>query len=306
MFLKYYVRLSKILFLLLGYNIILCLIYLYFRNFEIVAFYLHLIFSAVFLKNFLDFYSHKGYIATIFSTTKFNPCKDRLRKYFRYIINLGIFQVIFILSILMIVIFYPIILGKFGRFTSVQGFTSTIIAFIFCVVSIIRLLPQFFSFSEQEYLHKEINELSKEIKTDISKELVILKETLIKNGRKELVSLRPLNTLGGEIQVTLTDNKEMAFFVINIWTKSSDVELIVRELERYSYEFFKELNGLHIDVNSFVLSYFVRIEGKKSPARYFVRSKRLELNELFRKVSNPKEFFDHLDNKLIDELFQGV
>lgn len=305
MFLKYYVRLSKILFLLLAYNIIICLVYLYFQNSEIFAFYLHLIFSAIFIKNVLDFYSHKGYIFTI-SSTKFNPWKSRFRKYLRYIFNLGFFHVVFILIILTIVIYYPIGLGKLGGFTPMQGFTATIIAFIFCVISIIRLLPQFFNFSEQEYLQKENNELVKEIETDVSKELVILKETLIENGRKELVSHQPLNALDGEIQVNLTDKKEEAFFVINIWTKSSDVELIVRELEIYSYKFFKELNGLHIDVNTFVLSYFVRIEGTESSAMYFVRSKRTELNELFRKASNPKEFIEQLKNKVIDELFRGV
>ena len=305
MFLKYYVRQSKILFLLLTYNILTCLVFLYFRTPEIVSFYLHIIFSLVFLRYVLDFYSHKGYIFTI-NSTKFNPRKNRLRKYLRYIFNLGFFQVIFILIILTIIIYYPISFGSLGRFSPIQGFTATLLAFIFCVISIIRLLPQFFNFSEQEYLQKENNELVREIETDISKELVILKETLIENGRNELVSHQQFDVLNGEIFVKLTDKKEEAFFVIDIWTKSSDVELIVRELEKYSYEFFKDLNGLHIDVNNFVLSYFVWIDSAKSSEMYFVRSKRTELIELFTKTSDPKEFINQLKNKVIAELFRGV
>ncbi|MBY5959578.1 hypothetical protein KUV50_15605 [Membranicola marinus] len=208
--------------------------------------------------------------------------------------------------ILTIIIYYPISLGKLGGFSPIQGFASTLIAFIFIVIAIIRLLPQFFYFSEQEYMHKENHELSKEFETDISKELIILKETLIKNGRDELLTRQQFDALNGEILVKLTDKKEEAFFVINIWTKSSDIEMIVRELERYSYEFFNDLNGLHIDINSFVLSYFVQIEGVESPANYFVRSKRTELNELLRNVSNPKEFIEQLKNKVIDELFRSV
>lgn len=112
--------------------------------------------------------------------------------------------------------------------------------------------------------------------------------------------------INGDVLANLTDKKEEAFFVINISTKSSNVELIVRELEKYSYDFFKELNGLHIDINTFVLSFYIQIEGSKSSTMYFLRSNRAELNELFKKTFSPKDFINQLKNKVIDELFRGI
>ena len=305
MFLKYYVRLSKFLFLLLGYNILSCLVFLYIKNTQEVAFILHIIFGLFFTKYFLDFYSHKGYIITLFSS-KFNPRKNRLRKYLRYVFNLGFIPVVFILLVLTITIFYPISLGELGIFSEKQGFASTFIAFFICIISLIRIIPQYFTFSEQEYSQKENNELQQGIETDISQELVVLKDTLLKNGRNELKSKVPLETLNGDLQVSLANKKDEAFFVIDIWTASSNVERIVREIEIYSYDFFKELNDVHVDVNSFVLSYFIRIEGVDSSRTYFVRSKRTELAELFGVTANPKEFIERIKNKVIDELFRSV
>lgn len=253
----------------------------------------------------MDFYSHKGYILTI-SSTKFNPRKNRVRKYLRYIFNLGFIHIIFILLLLSIIILYPVSLGKFGIFSEKQGFASTLIAFMFCVISLIRIMPQFFNFSEQEYKQKENNELDQKIETDVSQELIILKNTLVQNGRKEMQSVIFLDSINGEIEVRLSDKKDEAFFVINVWTKSSNIEKIVREIEQYSYDFFIELNDIHIDINSFVLSYFVTIEGVDSSKTFFIRSKRNELAEVFMQTSEPKKFVELIKNKVIDELFRSV
>lgn len=305
MFLKYYVRLTKFLFLLLGYNIILSSVFLY-TNFNFHYVYVfHITFSLVFTKYYLDFYSHKGYIITM-SSTKFNPFKSRLRKYLRYITNLGLIQVLIILILLSIVVLYPLLVGQFGKFTERQGFISTVISFAFCVVSLIRIIPEYFSLSEQEYKHKENNELSKEIETDLTKELIILKDILVKNGRVELESRIKFNIINGEIQSRLSDKKDEAFFVIDIWIKISDVDKIVRAIESYSYDFFRELNDTNVDINSFVLSYFIRIDGVNSPKTYFVRAKRVELENLFSKTSNPEIFIKTIKNKVIDELFRNI
>jgi hypothetical protein len=305
MFLKYYVRLTKFLFLLLGYNITLSSVFLYTNLNQHVVYIIHLIFSLIFIKYFLDFYSHKGYIATFF-TNKFNPFKSRLGKYFRYITNLGLIQVVIILILIAIVVFYPLLLGKFGEFTERQGFISTVIAFAFCVISLIRIIPEYFSLSEQEYKHKENNELSKQIETDLSQELLILKDLLIKNGRAELESKIKFKLLDGEIQSLLSDKKDEAFFVINLWAKTTDVNKIVRVIEKYSYDFFRELVDTNVDVNSFVLSYFVRIAGLDSSKTYFVRAKRVELENVFSRTSNSELFIKTIKNKVIDDLFRNV
>lgn len=305
MFLKYYVRLTKFLFLLLAYNIITSIIFLYLESSTQIAFWFHILFSLIFIKYFLDFYAHKGYIFTI-SSTKFNPRKNKLRKYLRYISNLGFLQIMIIVFLLGIVIVYPLWLGKFGILTERQGFISTVISFVFCVVSLILILPQYFNFSEQEYKQKQNNELSKEIEVDVSQELTILKETLIKNGRKELEKTIPTKDINGEIHVHLSDKKDEAFFVINVWLKSSNVDQIVRWVEKYSYDFFKELNDTNVDINSFVHSYFVRIDGVNEPKMYFIRAKRTELEESFKKSYTPTEFVKTIKNKVIDDLFRSV
>jgi hypothetical protein len=305
MFLKYYVRLTKFLFLLLGYNIFLSMNYLFIDNSKLIGLFIHIIFSLVFIKYFLDFYSHKGYIYTI-SSAKFNPRKSRLRKYLRYISNLGLIQVLIILILLSVVIIYPLILGKVGEFTERQGFISTVIAFLFCVISLIRILPQYFNFSEQEYKQKENNELVQTIDTDVTKELSILKDFLLKNGRTELESPKSLDRIDGEIQARLSDKKDEAFFVIDVWIHSSDIERIVRLIEQYSYDFFMELNDTNVDINSFVLSYFLRIDGTDSSKTYFIRSKRTELENLFKRTNDPTEFVRLIKNKVIDELLRGV
>ncbi len=305
MFLKYYVRLTKFLFLLLGYNIFLSVNYMYLNCSNLTGFYIHLIFSVMFIKYFLDFYSHKGYIYTL-NSSKFNRKKSKLGKYLKYIFNLGLIQILIILILLCIMVVYPLTIDCFGNFTERQGFISTVIAFIFCVVSLIRILPQFFNFSEQEYKQKENNELVKNIESDITQELAILKDLLIKNGRDELKSQIPLEGIDGEIQVNLSEKKDEAFFVINIWIHSSDNEAITRKIESYSYNFFKELSDTNVDINSFVLSYFLRIDGVDSPKTYFIRSKRPELEEVYRKTSEPVEFVKLIKNKVIDDLLRGV
>ncbi len=305
MFLKYYVRLTKFLFLLLAYNIIISLIFLYLKCNTQIAFWFHGFFSLIFIKYFLDFYSHKGYIITI-SSKKFNPRKNKLRKYLRYISNLGLIQLIVIILLLSIVVVYPIWLGRFGALTERQGFISTIISFVFCVVSLIRILPQYFNFSEQEYKQKQNNELSQEIEVDISQELIILKDTLIKNGRKELEETIPTKGINGEIHVCLSDKKDEAFFVIDVCLQSSNVNQIVRWVEKYSYDFFKELNDTSVDINSFVHSYSLRIEGVNELKMYFIRATRIELEEAFKKNYELTEFIKTIKNKVIDDLFRSV
>lgn len=305
MFLKYYVRLTKFLFLLLAYNIIISLIFLYLECSTQIAFWFHGLFSLIFIKYFLDFYSHKGYIITI-SSKKFNPRKNKLRKYLRYISNLGLIQIIAIILLLSIVVVYPVWLGKFGLLTERQGFISTVISFVFCVVSLIRILPQYFNFSKQEYKQKQNNELSQEIEVDISQELTILKDTLIKNGRKELEETIPTTGINGEIHVHQSDKKDDAFFVINVWLQSSNVNQIVRWVEKYSYDFFKELNDTSVDINSFVHSYFLRIDGVNEPKMYFIRAKRTELEKAFKNNYEPTEFVKTIKNKVIDDLFRSV
>lgn len=304
MFLKYYITMTKVLFLLLGYNIIVPLIFLYTDLNSKVVLTLHFIYSLLFIKYLLDFYSHKGYILTI-NSNKFNPYKNSFLKYVRFITNLGLIHIILILFFIFVVTIYPLLPATELDFTDRQAFIATIIAFAFSVLSLIRIIPQYFSFTEIEYKHKENTELKKDIEVDVSKELGILKDILIKYGRNELENQKQFGDLG-KIDVRLVDKKDEAFFVINLNIHSSNIYAIVSAIENYTYEFFKDLKNTNVDINSFVLSYFVKIESVPNSKTYFVRSKRVELERLISETSDSKEFVRRIENKVIDDLFRGV
>jgi hypothetical protein len=214
--------------------------------------------------------------------------------------------VLIILVLLFVVIGYPLMFGKCGCFSERQGFVSTVIAFVFSVISLIRILPQYFIFSEQEYKQKQNNELSKEIEVDVTKELSILKDVLIKNGRNELKESILIDDINGDVNVRLSDKKNEAFFVINANIKTSNVEQIVRWIEKYSFNFFRDLNDTSVDINSFVHSYVLYIDGIKEPKMFFIRARRTELEDAFAKSLNPTEFVNSIKNKVIDELFRSV
>lgn len=304
MFLKYYVQQSKFIFLSLAYNIIFPALILYINLDERFLFFLHLIFALIFSKYFLDFYSHKGYIVTI-HTNKFNPFKNNILKYFRYIYNLGFLHLTLIYGTIYFIFFYPLHFNKAWNLNFHQVYMSTVSCLLFSIITVIRIIPQFFTFSEQEYESKTKNEVTDNLEVDVSRENEILREILIKNGRKELDGIVQ-NKKFDSLFVNMPSNKREAFFVIHIEVKNKNVFEIVNLLEHYSYEFFIELSDISVDVNNFVLSYFIKIKGEKKTRNYFIRASRKEINELKIKFTEPKSFIENLSNKLIDELFRNL
>jgi hypothetical protein len=80
----------------------------------------------------------------------------------------------------------------------------------------------------------------------------------------------------------------------------------VRWIEKYSFNFFRDLNDTSVDINSFVHSYVLYIDGIKEPKMFFIRARRTELEDAFAKSLNPTEFVNSIKNKVIDELFRSV
>jgi hypothetical protein len=160
-------------------------------------------------------------------------------------------------------------------------------------------------FSEQEYKTKTKNEVTDDLEIDVSKENNILKDILIKNGRNELKNFVKNKDFSSLI-IYMPENKKEAFFVINIKVKNKNVFEIVQSLQQYSHDFFLELSSIHVDVNNFVLSYFIKIDKEKKIRNYFIRANRTEIEELKSKYLNPKDFLDNIKNKLIDELFRNL
>ncbi|MGO4921631.1 hypothetical protein [Maribacter spongiicola] len=277
MFLKYYVEQSKFIFLSLAYNIIFSLIILYLNLNSYTLFLIHLIFALTFTKYFLDFYSHKGYIMTIHSK-KYNPHNTPILKYFRYVTNLGFIPNILIYGTIYLVFFYPLHFNAPFQLNEIQVYMTTVSCFAFSILVVIRIIPQFFEFSEQEYKSKTKNEVIDNLDVDVSKENKILEDILIKNGRTELKE--NIKTKDFEnLNAYMADNKKEAFFVINIEFKNKTVYEIVESLQEYSFDFYNELSDISVDVNSFVLSYFIKVDNDKNRS-YFLRTTRIEIDSL--------------------------
>lgn len=303
MFIKYYVHQSKFVFLSLAYNIIFSSLILYFSFNQRILFFIHIIFALTFTKYLLDFYSHKGYILTIHSN-KFNPHKTPVLKYFRYIKNLGLIQNGLIYGTIYFIFFYPLHFNIPFNINEYQIYMTTVSCLGFCVLVLIKIIPQFFIFSEQEYKSKTKNEVIDDLDIDVSKENQILKDILIKNGRLELQDIIN-DTNFDSLIMYMPENKKEAFFVINVEIRNKDIFQIIEFIQVYSCEFLLELESIPVDVNNFVLSYFVKINQEKS-RNYFLRASRTEIEKLKSKNLHPKDFLDKLPNKVIDELFRNL
>ncbi|MBH1959274.1 MAG: hypothetical protein I8H68_04120 [Flavobacteriia bacterium] len=143
------------------------------------------------------------------------------------------------------------------------------------------------------------------IEVDITKENEILKDLLIKNGRKEFQQHIKTNEFES-LFVYTPSNKKEAFFVIDIQFLNKNIYEITEAIEKYSYDFFIELSNTHVDINNFVLSYFIKIDTKTNSRNYFIRASRNEIDELNKKLLGKKDFIDQLKNKVVDELFRNI
>ncbi len=116
----------------------------------------------------------------------------------------------------------------------------------------------------------------------------------------------PKPILDGELtnNLRIGDYSE-AFFVINIRIKDSDVFQTRDAVEKYAFELYKSIAAIRIDINSFVLSFFVETKGDKK-RNLFMRLKRKELKELISTKFTAKDFVNGIENKLFDELYRDL
>lgn len=304
MFLKYYVEQSKFIFLCLAYNIIFSLLVLYVNNNVHLFFCVHLVFAFLFAKYFLDFQSHKGYIRTI-SSSKYNPYKNKVFKFFRYINNLGWLAVLITYGTIYLIFFYPLHFNAPFSLDKHQVYMTTVSCLGLSVIVLINIIPQFFMFSEQEYKSKAKNELRDDLGGDVSKENEVLKDTLIKNGRLEFKKALK-NKYFDSVNINMPQNDKEAFFVINIEFKNRNIYDMAESIKKYSFEFLNELAFTHVDVNSFVLSYFIKIDEEQKTRHYFLRTNRNEIDRLKSKYFSPEDFIENINNKVVDQLFRNI
>jgi len=315
MFLELYAVFGRNLLITLSYLTLASLGVLYLgthNRFLSIGYYL---FALIFIKSLLDYYKHRGYLHTLFST-KFVPGHyGKFRSYFRYIKNLGFFSVLFLLIYLFVFTAYPIVIS-FNEtdtfFVTTKGyFYSTLILLTYSIIQIVNFIPEFFRLSNMELesrIQTEEQATSREgTEIDYVKEKSVLSDYLTDHGFGELSALEPSGFLDGTLYVGFLHHTSTpeAWFNIMIEVRNSSVFEIRDAVCDYAYKTFKLLHNSMVDINSFVLSFHIRIEGEPSSRNIFFRSTRSELDAILTNRNRISAVME-IKNKLFDELFRGL
>ena len=134
---------------------------------------------------------------------------------------------------------------------------------------------------------------------------MVLREHLLKHGLSELDGTRSLPHLEGEISTRLLEEKEgpEAWFNVTVDVHTGTPEEIRTEILEYAYDLFELLYDSQVDLNSFVLSFHIRIDGDKS-RNIFFRTNRNELEHILGDEAKASDNLLRLENKLFDPLFR--
>src|ERR1051325_25054 len=158
MFLEQYVVFGNNLLTTLSYLTLMPLGALYLGSQRIFLSVIYAAFALIFTKTFLDVYKQRGYIHTLFSTASVPAHYGKFRSYFRYIRNLGLHYVFFMVLWLAMLWVYPIVISYYESrrliLTAKGLFYSTLILLAYSVIQITYFIPQFFKLSNLELEHK--------------------------------------------------------------------------------------------------------------------------------------------------------
>lgn len=273
-------------------------------------------FCLMFTRSFLDYHKHRGYIHTLFST-KFVPARyGRIRRYFRYIRNLGPLSVLALLTYLLLFTLYPVAISfrEGGTFilTTKGFFYSTLLLLGYSVLRIAGFITEFFALSNKEIEAKAQAEgdtpPGQGNVVDYAKEKRALREYLLAHGVEELRPQEEALFLDGTITVGLLEqagNAE-AWFNIAVEVENSTVFEIRDAVCGYAFKLFTLLHNSMVDLNSFVLSFHIRIDGEGRTRNIFFRSNRLELDRILAAPADPRSAVMRIENKLFDDLFRDL
>lgn len=219
-------------------------------------------------------------------STKFVPrCYGRVRTYFRYIKNRGALRNILFLCPVFMLLVYPYALsiyeGEPLRLTKTAIFYSCLIPLLYALYKITKFIPEFFTYTGMELSLNTQNspeEQSEEEKKQSIVEKRALREYLNNHGVTELSPATPRQFIDGELYVSFLENKESseAWFNLNINIKNSSPEQIRREVLEYASTLAKLLHASKVGINTFVLSFHIRIATQPSRNMFF----RVSHNEL--------------------------
>jgi hypothetical protein len=312
MFLRVYLHFGRQILFGLAFLTILPFFVLYFPssgNTQVVS-VIYFIFLSLFLNATLDHAKEQGYIKTLFSK-KFVPKNyGRVRSYFRYIKNRGFLVNLLFLYPVIFILIYPYIISYAETqsfwLTKKSLFYSCMLILGYCLLKITKFIPEFFSYTEIEIeAQSQPSELSEDEKTKNLKEKQHLKLFLLDRGIKELDPIEEIEFLDGNLSVNFLESKDNseAWFNISIDVNNEIPDTIRDETYQYACRFLSLINDSLTDINSFVLSFHIRI-AKANSRNIFIRTSRSELKSIFAPGINCMDQIPRLKNILIDELFR--
>lgn len=173
-------------------------------------------------------------------------------------------------------------------------------------MKITKFIPEFFRYTEIEIeAQSQPNELSDDQKAKNLKEKQHLKSFLLDRGIQELDPLNEKDFLDGKLSINFLEAKDNseAWFNISIWVNNTTPEAIRNETFQYACDLLSLINNSLIDINTFVLSFHIRI-AKSNSRNIFIRTNRNELKSIFVPGINCVDKIPKLKNVLIDELFR--
>jgi hypothetical protein len=308
MFLEYYVKFGQNLLVSLAYLTIVPIAALYLTMYPLLLSCLFYLFAFLFIKSLMDYYKQLGYLHTMFSEKLVPERFGSIRSYFRYILNLGFFSSILLLSTITIFVVYPVAISYYTtsslQITSKGLFYSTLLILLYSIYRIINFLPNLFKYSQLEI---QSGSKQPDKSEDFSKEKEALKKYLESHDLEDLNPLKTKDFLDGDLRLQFLDQRkgEEAWFNVHVSVASPDVFEIHDSVCSYAYKIFSLLNKSQVDINTFVLSFHIKIDGKK-PHSMFFRTTRSEIDEINSKYLELVNSALEIENRLFDDLFKNL
>lgn len=317
MFLEIYVHFGRSLLYSLAYLTLLPIVLLYFAEYRMLLSVGYYGFAAIYTKSLLDHYRQLGYVHTIFSSAFVPRSYGPVRRYFRYIRNLGCAPTVGLIVLWFISVAYPVLLsyaeGQALQLSTRAFFYSSIFILIHTVLRITNFIPEFFRLSNLELDYAE-DPLSKrdsaheQAKIRYSTEKRVLRKFLADHGVKEIDPTYKIEFLDGELTLHFLDDREGAEAWFNVFIDvENPTNVEIRDAVcSYAVQLFKVLDDSKVDLNTFVLSFHVKIKGDKKHRNIFFRTNRSELSGVLEHAGDPVKATSLIENRLFDELFRDL
>jgi hypothetical protein len=315
MFLEVYVHFGRGLLVSLAYLTVLPIAILHFPFYSRFFTFLYYIFAILYAKAVLDHYRQLGYIHTLMSTAFVPSSFGRVRKYFRYIWNLGRSAVFVLILILVVILGYPVIVSvaESGSWTITQKgfFYSSILILFHVALRITNFIPEFFKLSNQEFDSAHEPSTARpddKVSIDYVVEKIALKTFLLDHGVSELDRQTPKTFLDGEISLDFLTDRDggEAWFNARISVTNPTNVDVHDEVCQYAIRMFDLFAQSQVDINQFVISFHIKITGDRKPRNMFFRTTRAELETVLLHKADAVKAATSLDNILFDDLFRNL